>query len=47
MQATTVCAPAGRHGGHAPAGPVAMSIPTYTTDFPELDNQTYAEKGWD
>ena len=20
---------------------------TYTTDFPEIDNQTYAERGWE
>ena len=46
MQATTVWAPAGRQGGHAPQGPVAMSIPMYTTDFPDLDDQTYPEKGW-
>ena len=43
MQATTAWTPAGRHERHAPTVPVPMSIPTYTADFPDLDNP---EKGW-
>jgi hypothetical protein len=43
----TVCAPAGAMGGHAPTRPLTMSIPTDTTDFPDLDDQAYPEDGWD